>query len=366
MTDAQAAVVLKVGEPFSLRSIDVDHPTGRESLVRVRASGLCHSDEHIRKHGFGFEFPTVLGHEVAGEIVEVGPDVTQFTAGDRVAATVIKSCRECVPCLSGRPTLCEALNPTRRPAGSPARITLDGAPLHQFEALSGFAEYALIHESQLVPIPDALSYPIAAIISCGVATGAGAALNAADIRAGQIVAVIGCGGVGLNAISGAQLRGAGRIAAVDIHEEKLRLAERFGATDFVDSSAVDPEEALLSLFPDGVDHAFEFVGLESTCELAIRVARRGGDVYILGLQSPGALIGVRPWEDLVVGQKNIRGVIMGFTNFRRDIQTYASLYEQGRMNLDDLVGREITLPELSNAYSDVEAGSIGRAVITSF
>lgn len=362
----KAAVCRAPGHGFEVVEVELAEPVGKEVLIDVRASGLCHSDSHIAADGFDYEFPSVLGHEVAGVVLETGPDVTEFRQGDHVAASLIQYCGHCEACLDGRVYQCWNPSETQRGQDEPPRLTLDGEPLFQYSALSGFAEKVLIHENQLARIPNEIPFSQASLLGCGVITGAGAVINSAGVRPGQSVAIVGCGGVGLNAVQAARLAGAETIVAIDMIPGKLELARKFGATHTVNSTVRDPLEAILEVTPRGVDHAFEMIGLAQTCRLAIDAARVGGCVYVIGLQKPGVSIPIYPWDDLLAGQKRIIGVTMGASNPRKDIPMYARMYLDGRLNLDDLVSREIALHEINDAYAALERGEVARNVITSF
>jgi S-(hydroxymethyl)glutathione dehydrogenase/alcohol dehydrogenase len=251
-------------------------------------------------------------------------------------------------------------------SGQRQRLVQDGKPIHQIYGLAGFAEQALVHENQLVKVPDAMPFPQAAVLGCATITGAGAAINTASIKPGETVAVIGAGGVGLNVISGAKLMGAARIIAIDLNSSKLDLAKRFGATDVIDPGKADPIEAVNALTNGGVDHAFEVVGLVSTSLQAIRMTRRGGGAYLIGVHQPGSKIELDVLGDILVPQRRLEGVYMGSTNIKHDIPMYANLYLQGRFNLDDLISNEISIGEINEAYKQIAQGAIARSVITRF
>ncbi|MFC4244757.1 Zn-dependent alcohol dehydrogenase [Gryllotalpicola reticulitermitis] len=363
----RAAVVHQINGVFDVEDdVEIGTPQGREVLVEVKASGLCHSDLHLAENDFGIPLPMVLGHEVAGIVTAVGPDVTDFAVGDHVVGSLVQSCGHCAACRAGRTYQCSNPNETLRDPANGSRLTAGGAPVTQGMGLGGFAEQALIHENQLAKVPDALPFPQAALLGCGTVTGAGGAINTAGVRFGDTVAVIGAGGVGLNVISGAKIAGADRIIAVDLQPAKLELAAKFGATDLVNPAETDPVAAVLELTGGGVDHAFEVIGLTSTSEQAIKMARLGGGAYLIGVHKPGATLAVDVLTDLLYGQKKVQGVYMGSTNIKHDIPYYADLYLQGRLNLDDLVSREIGLDQINSAYEELKSGSIARSVITSF
>jgi S-(hydroxymethyl)glutathione dehydrogenase/alcohol dehydrogenase len=363
----KAAVVEAVGRPFEIVELEIDDPIGREVLVEVRASGLCHSDLHIATKDYGYPMPIVLGHELAGVVVAVGPEVTDLEIGDHVVGSLIQFCGRCDACLSGRTHQCLHGASLYRAPGQGERLRRDGVGVFPGMGLGAFAEYSLVHEHQLVRIPDEVPLPQAAILGCGVITGVGAALNSAPVRAGDTVVVIGVGGVGLNVVSGARLAGARAIVAVDVKPAKLELARKFGATHVIDASAEDAVAALARIHPDGVDHAFEVVGSPATTYQAMKMARLGGTVYLIGLHPPGSAIElVDVFPNLIMRQLRIQAVNMGSTNLRRDIGLYADLYLQGRLELDALVASEIALDDINEAYAELANGLAARAVITRF
>jgi S-(hydroxymethyl)glutathione dehydrogenase/alcohol dehydrogenase len=237
--------------------------------------------------------------------------------------------------------------------------------LSQGLGLGGFAERALIHENQLAVLPKEMPFPQAALLGCGVVTGAGAVLNTAQVSAGDTVVIFGAGGVGLNAISGARIAGASRIVVIDIQPKRLEVAKRFGATDVIDSTKSRPVETVRSLLPGGADHVFDFVGLKAVAEQGLAMLAVGGGLYLVGVTKPEVNIAVNIF-DAIGGQKRVQGVNYGSTNFKRDIPMYAYLYLQGRMNLDDLVSKRIALRDVNEGYAALKDGSLNRVVITSF
>lgn len=304
----KAAVTDYVGAPFTLQEIEIAAPEGREVLIEVRASGLCHSDLHVSATDVGFPLPAVLGHEIAGVVAACGPDVTGFRPGQHVVSSPISSCGHCSGCLTGRPYQCRAPQEAQRPAGAAPRLTRDGAALTQFIGVGGFAEQVLVHENSVVGVSEELPFDRAALLGCGVVTGAGAAINSARIRPGDTAVVIGCGGVGLNVIQGAALAGARRIIAVDLQPAKLELAGVFGATDVINPGDTDAVAAVLDLTGGGATHAFEVVGQRRTAMDAVAMLGIGGTAYLIGVHRPGATIDVTPFGDLMGRQKGIRGV----------------------------------------------------------
>lgn len=361
----KASVVSGLGKGFHVQEVDIADPAGREVLIDVKASGLCHSDLSVATFIEGFDFPAVLGHEVAGVVTATGPEVTEFKVGDHVVGSLIQFCGKCVNCLSGRTGICLDPGATLRPAGEAPRLSLSatGEPVTNFSGLSGFAQQALIHENQLAVIPDEMPFPQAALIGCGVLTGAGAVLNTADVQAGDTVVVIGAGGVGLNAVSGAIIAGASTIIVTDLEDGKLERARAFGATHTINSRTTDPVAEVRRITGHGADHVFDFVGVRPVTRQGMEMLGKGGGLYLVGIAANDAGIDLSTLETLN-NQNHVHGVYMGSSNLKRDIPMYASLYLQGRMNLDDLVSKEISLDQIEEGYEALKDGNTARVVIT--
>lgn len=359
----KAAVTRDVGAPFIIEDISIDRPQGHEVLVDVAASGLCHSDLYVAQRGLGVPMPIVLGHEIAGIVREAGSLVTEFAAGDHVAACLVPSCGRCGNCRRGLPYRCQNPDAIYRPASEPPRLSQADDEVAQFWGLSGFAEQVLTHENQLVTIPREVPMDRACLLGCAVATGAGAVVNTARVRFGETVAVFGCGGVGLNAIQAARLSGAARVIGIDLLPAKLELALRFGATDVVDASGTDVVERVRGLTHGGVDHAFEVVGRPEVVAEAAHSLAKGGTAYLVGTHKPEATVDLELDGDYMVNQSALRGVHMGSTNFKLDVPLYADLYLQGRLNLDDLVSQVIGLDGINDAYAELEKGGVARSVV---
>ena len=360
----KALVLNTLGRGFDFEDVEIAAPLGREVLVEVQASGLCHTDLLFATHDV-VPTPSVLGHEVAGIVAAVGPDVMQFHVGDHVVGSLAQSCGSCARCLAGRSFQCQHPESTlRRPTDAP-RLSRKRVGLFQGFGLGGFAERALIHENQLALVPKELPFPQAALLGCGVVTGAGSVLNTADVKAGETVVILGAGGVGLNAVSGARIAGASRTVVIDIQPNRLDAAKRFGATDVIDSSKTNSIEAVHDLLPGGADHVFDFVGLKSVVEQGVAMLGVGGGLYLVGVAKPEVNLDLNIF-DAIGGQKRVQGVNFGSTNFKRDIPMYAELYLQGRMNLDDLVSKRIALRDVNDGYAALKDGSLNRVVVTSF
>jgi len=360
----KALVLNAVGHGFDFEDVEIASPSGREVLVDVQASGLCHTDLLFATHDI-VPTPSVLGHEVAGIVAAIGPDVTQFRVGDHVVGSLAQACGGCARCLSGRPFQCQHPESTLRRSGDAPRLSRNGVGLFQGFGLGGFAEQALIHENQLAIVPNEIPFAQAALLGCGVVAGAGSVLNTANVSAGDSVVIFGAGGVGLNAVSGSRIAGAARIVVIDIQQNRLDAARRFGATDIIDSTKSKPAEAVLDLLRGGADHVFDFVGSKSVAEEGLAMLAVGGGLYLVGVSKPEVDIRVNVF-DAIGGQKRVVGVNFGSTNVKRDIPMYAELYLQGRMNLDDLVSKRISLREVNDGYAALKDGSLNRVVITSF
>jgi S-(hydroxymethyl)glutathione dehydrogenase/alcohol dehydrogenase len=360
----KALVVNALGRGFDVEDVEIAPPRGREALVDVQASGLCHTDLLFATHDI-VPTPAVLGHEVAGIVAAVGPDVSHFHVGDHVVGSLAQACGACARCLAGRPFQCQHPEATLRRSDDAPRLTRGGLGVFQGFGLGGFAEQALIHEQQLAVVPKEMPFAQAALLGCGVVTGAGAVLNTANVRPGDSVVIFGAGGVGLNAVSGARIAGASRIVAIDVQPQRLDAARRFGATDVIDSTKSKPVETVRDLLPGGADHVFDFVGLKLVAEEAVAMLGLGGGLYLVGVSKPDVDISLNIFG-AIGGQKRIVGVNFGSTNAKRDIPMYADLYLQGRMNLDDLVSRTISLRDVNGGYESLKGGSLNRVVVTSF
>jgi S-(hydroxymethyl)glutathione dehydrogenase/alcohol dehydrogenase len=360
----KALVLNALGRGFDFEDVDIAAPMGREVLIDVQASGLCHTDLLFAANRI-FPTPAVFGHEISGIVAEIGPDVTQFRVGDHVVGSLTQSCGSCPRCQSGHSFQCQRPEATLRPSTDVPRLSRKGQALYQGLGLGGFAERALVHENQLALVPKEMPFAQAALLGCGVVTGAGAVLNTASVAAGDTVVIFGAGGVGLNAISGARIAGASRIVAIDIQPRRLEAAKAFGATDVIDSSEIKPVEAVRDLLPGGADHVFDFVGLKAVAEQGLAMLGIGGGLYLVGVSKPEVGIDLNIF-DAIGGQKRVQGVNFGSTNFKRDIPMYAELYLQGRMNLDALVSKKIALRDVNDGYAALKDGSLNRVVVTSF
>lgn len=361
----KAAVINRISGRFDIEEVSIDAPRGREVLVEVRAAGLCHSDMLVASIDRGRPLPIVCGHELAGVVTAIGPEVQEFQPGDHVVGSEVRFCGHCEECLSGAVYRCENPHELLRGPEETPRLNRSGDPVTSM-GLAAFAEQVLCHENQLTGIPTTLPFPQAAVIGCAVSTGIGSVINTAGVRAGESVAVAGLGGVGLNVLQGARLAGAQTIIGIDVHPAKLELAREFGATHTVDAAHEDVVERVRQISGRGVHHAFEAIGRVATQQQVIDMTRVGGAAYLIGIPATPAPLELNALAQIIGGQRRVQGLFMGSSNPRVDIPVYASLYEQGRINLDDLIAQQISLSEINEAYEAQESGGIARSVITDF
>jgi len=363
----KAAVLTGFDTPLVTRDdIEIAAPGPREVRVKVVASGVCHSDLSVVNGTIPLPTPIVLGHEGAGIVEELGEGVTSVAVGDHVVLSFVPACGECYTCLHGQAFLCEK-SQAQAAAGMldmTTRLTLDGAPLHQMACLGTYGEYAIVPEISLVKIPDDVPLDVASLIGCGVLTGVGAALNTANIVPGDTVAVIGCGGVGLNVIQGARIAGAGKIIAIDMFDSKLEMAKEFGATHTVNAGEGDPVGAVAALNEGrGADVAFEVIGLGPTIEQAINTVRAGGEVVLVGVPRLDVMINLNAAFTWLYLAKTIKGCWYGSSNVREDVPKLLDLWRKGELKLEELISKEIGVDDINEAFADMQAGTVARSVI---
>lgn len=352
--------------PLAIEEVTLDAPGTGEVLVRIAAAGLCHSDLSVVNGDRPRPVPMVLGHEAAGVVEELGPGVDDLARGDHVVMVFVPSCGACVPCMSGRPALCEpgaAANGAGTLLSGARRLrTSSGEEIHHHIGVSCFAERAVVSRKSLVKIDPALPLDQAALFGCAVLTGVGAVVNTAKAEAGSLIAVVGLGGVGLNAILGARLIGARRIVAVDLHDDKLELAQSLGATDTF--NAHDPECAaqIKDRMGGGVDFAFEMAGAVQAMELAYAITRRGGTTITAGLSNPAHEIRIKH-VTLVAEERTIKGSYIGSAVPIRDIPRYIDLFQQGRLPVDLVLSAKLPLSQINHALDELAAGHVARQVI---
>lgn len=356
----KAAVFRGPKRPLNIEDVEIDEPRGREMLVRTAASGICHSDIHFIDGVYGYPVPAVLGHEAAGIVERIGPEVTYVKPGDRVIACPSIFCGACVQCLTGHPNLCE--DPPRRHDNEPPRLSQKGERVHQFAHIASYAEMMLLHENGVIKFNDGIPLVSAALIGCGVTTGLGAALNTAKVAPGSTVAVFGAGGVGLAAIQGARIAGARMIIAVELNEFKLATAMQFGATHVIDGSTLDPVKTIVEMTKGGVDYAFEAIGSKRAAEQTFECVRPGGTATIIGMVPVGQKLEIDPQK--LHYERKLLGSRMGSNRFRFDMPKYIEMYRQGRLKLDEMITRTVKLTDINEAIESVKAGNVSRVVVT--
>ncbi|MDQ6968891.1 MAG: S-(hydroxymethyl)glutathione dehydrogenase/class III alcohol dehydrogenase [Mariprofundus sp.] len=364
----KAAVAWAPNQPLSIEEIDLEGPRKGEVLVKMIATGVCHTDAFTLS-GEDAEgiFPVVLGHEGGGIVEEVGEGVTTLKKGDHVIPLYIPECGECEYCTSGKTNLCQRVRETQgkglMPDGT-SRLSKDGKLIFHYMGTSTFAEYAVIAEISLAKINPEADLGKVCLLGCGVTTGIGAVLNTAKVEAGATVAVFGLGGIGLSCIQGAKMAQAGRIIAVDLNEDKFAMARKFGATDFINPKDVEGplQDYIIALTSGGVDYSFECVGNTNLMRIALECCHKGwGESVVIGVAAAGAEISTRPFQ-LVTGRV-WRGSAFGGVKGRSELPGYVDKYMSGDINLDDLVSFNMPLEEINKAFDYMHEGKSIRTVI---
>ena len=360
----KAAVLYEYNSPLVVEEVDLDGPKADEVLVRIAAAGICRSDYHFMKGEATTTLPTVLGHEGAGIVEQVGQGVTRVKPGDPVILSFVPNCGLCHFCSTGRPNLCDlhAATPGTMFDGT-TRLHKGDQRITHFGKVACFATHPVVPESGCIPVPEALPLDRAALIGCCVTTGVGAAILNAQVEPGSTVAVVGCGGVGLNVIQGASLLNASKIIAVDIREGQLEFAMKFGATHSVNASHQDGVARVREITGGlGVDYSFEVYGSAETVETAYAMARKGGTVVVVGIAPLGEKAAIDP-VSLVRDEKVLKGSYYGSAKCHVDMPKMVDLYLSGRLNLDDFITRRYKLEQINRAYEDLVQGEIGRGVV---
>lgn len=362
----KAVVFRSPGLPVEFRDVELAPPKAGEVRVKIAAAGVCHSDLHVQRGEWDAPLPLVMGHEGSGVVVELGEGVSTLSVGDHVVLSWVPPCGECRYCRSGHEARCQKVATVVAPLGvlydGTSRLSIDGEPIHHYLGVSSFAEEVVVPASGAIKVRDDAPLDIIALVGCAVATGVGAVINTAAVEPGSTVAVIGCGGVGLNVIQGAKLAGAERIIAIDVRAEKTALAQQFGATDAIDASSTDAVTAVYELIPDGVDYAFDAIGRTSTTEQAIQMLGLGGAAVIVGLPPTGAKASFEPLV-LAEADQRILGSNYGSVRPSIDIPALVDRYMDGQLKLDPLVSGRRPLSEAAEALADLESGEALRTLL---
>jgi Zn-dependent alcohol dehydrogenase len=355
----KAALCYEFGEPLVIEDINIDAPESGEVKVRVGVTAICHSDVHVFQGDFRGQLPLVAGHETAGIVEEVGDGVTLVKPGDRVIVSLLRSCGRCFYCVTGAPQKCEADWPLDREHRLHRQ---NGDPVWQRIWVGGFAEYAIVDQSQCIPIPEDMPLDRASLLACGVITGYGAVINTAGVEAGSSVVVIGTGGVGLNAVQGAVHSGADTIIAVDLLDMKLAAAKTMGATYTFNANQDDLKQAVRDLTAGrGADYVFVTVGSEAAVTQSFSLVRTGGTITLVGMPG-GAKVPFRV-SQLVESEIRIQGSFMGSTRLRVDVPRLVNLYREGRLKLDELITARYPLDQINEAIEALEKGEALRNLI---
>ncbi len=359
----RAAVFYEVGRPLAVEDVEIDPPRRGEVLVRIAATGVCHSDLHYIKGDLVMPLPVVLGHEAAGIVEAVGADVDSVRPGDHVVLLFAPACGRCRYCDSGRPHLCEMRSRVRgkMPDGT-TRLHVRGQDLHHFTCVSSWAEQAVVPASGVLAISKEVPFAVGALLGCAVTTGVGAVVNTARVAPGSSVAVFGVGGVGINVIQGARIAGAAMIIGVDMLDHRLHAAERFGATHTINAAREEAVQVIRDLTGGGADYAFEVIGRSATVRQAVECLARGGIAVAVGIPPAQEELSV-PGLAFILNEKTLRACFYGSARLRSDIPRLLALYHAGRLLLDELVTATFPLERVNDAVAALDRGDGLRTVL---
>jgi len=367
--DVRAAVAHKAGAPLSLETVQLEGPRAGEVLVEIKATGICHTDEFTLS-GADPEglFPSILGHEGAGIVVDVGPDVKGLKKGDHVIPLYVPECRECEYCVSHKTNLCQSIRVTQgqglMPDGT-SRFSLGGEKLHHYMGTSTFANFTVVPEISLAKIREDAPFDKVCYIGCGVTTGIGAVINTAKVEPGANVVIFGLGGIGLNVVQGARMAGANMIVGVDIDPKRRALAEKFGLTHFVNPKDMAENELvpyLVNLTKGGADYSFECIGNVKLMRQALECCHKGWGVsVIIGVAPAGAEIATRPFQ-LVTGRV-WKGTAFGGARGRTDVPRIVDWYMEKKINIDDLITHKLKFEDINKGFDLMHAGESIRSVV---
>jgi len=358
-----AAVLYEFASPLAIEEVDVDGPRAGEVMVRMAASGVCHSDFHIQQGIHPCRLPVVLGHEGAGIVEAVGDGVSDIRRGDHVILSWLPYCGRCRFCLSGRPALCVNLgwSDAGTMADGTTRFSKDGRPILHSTS-SSFAEVTVVPAQTAIKVEESLDLVALALLGCAVMTGVGAVLNTAGVRPGDSVAVVGCGGVGLSVVQGARIAGATTIVAIDPVEAKRELAEKLGATHGIGPENGGTSSCFREILPEGADFAFEALGRPETIEAALGLVGRGGTTVLIGMAPPSAKVAIAPLP-MTLSEQVIKGCWYGSCRPPTDFSRLVALYQNGALDLESMVTRKCRLGDINDAFAAMERGEVARTVI---
>lgn len=354
----RAAVLSAPGEPLQLADLELPEPGPGQVRVRIAATGVCHSDLSLARGTLRTKLPVVLGHEAAGTVVSVGPQVSSAAPGDRVVLCWAPPCGHCWYCREGEPWLCEHSSD----AATVPYAEVDGVPVYPGLSTGGFAQETVVSERAVLPVPDEVPLEHAALVGCAVMTGVGAVLNTASVRAGQSVLVVGLGGVGLSVLQGARLAEAGRVIAVDRSPEKLELAGRLGATDVLEAGGELAKQVRGLTEGRGADHAFDCVGSARTIRECWTATRRGGTTTVVGIGGKDSQVSFSPLE-IFHFARTLQGCVYGSADPRTDMPRILDFAAAGRIDLGALISSQIGLDGIEGAFADMERGQGVRAMV---
>ena len=365
----EAAIAVEAGKPLEIDEIDLEGPKQGECLIRLKATGVCHTDAFTLS-GDDPEglFPAILGHEGAGVVEEVGPGVTSLEVGDHVIPLYTPECRQCKSCLSGKTNLCTAIRATQgkglMPDGT-TRFSYKGQPIFHYMGCSTFSNFTVLPEIAVAKIREDAPFQSSCYIGCGVTTGVGAVINTAKVQVGDNVVIFGLGGIGLNVIQGARLVGANKIIGVDINPDREEWGRKFGMTDFLNSKGLSREETVakvVELTDGGADYTFDATGNTEVMRTALEACHRGwGTSIIIGVAEAGKEIGTRPFQ-LVTG-RNWRGTAFGGAKGRTDVPKIVDMYMAGKIEIDPMITHVMGLEEINTAFDLMHAGKSIRSVV---
>jgi len=351
--------------PIKIETLELDAPEHGEVLIQIKAASLCHSDLSVIDGSRPRPLPMALGHEASGIVTEVGEGVTDLVPGDHVVCVFVPSCGHCVPCKEGRPALCEPgakSNTAGTLISGGIRLHKDNEDINHHVGVSAFSEYAVVSRNSLIKVDKDIAFEKLALFGCAVITGVGAVINTANVKLGSSVAVVGLGGIGLSALLGAISSGAGRVVAVDINENKLKLAKDFGATDTFNSKDPDVVEKILEATGGGLDYAFETAGVVPAMEVAYGITKRGGTTVTTGLPHPEHHFSF-PYVSLTAEERVLKGSYVGSCVPDRDIPSFINLFKQDKLPVDQLLSDIISLEEINEGFDKLAKGDSSRIII---